>query len=207
MNVEGIRAKSVETSLERCIGKAQMDHGHNGHFKLERWKNRSKQGSKVEDRHSAQRETLGKTAGGQIGANAWQEQRHIHAGQHRKDPRAPRRALSAILDLGPPASRPGRSLMSCHSFEATASCGGEWLSRRTLHHGVTSVTVPYDQRNLTHWAAMYPSEDLRECSQNSRRWPLLWRPWSQHSAQASSDRLSQFTEESLPPHPRTGKYI
>lgn len=46
---------------------------------------------------------------------------------------------------------------------------------------MTSVTVPYDQRNLTHWAVIYPSEDLRECSENSRHWPLLWRP--DHSTQ------------------------
>lgn len=170
-------------------------------------KNMSKQASKV--RHCTQRETLGKMAGGRqeptLGQSGGTFKQH-NTGRTPEPFSGP--WVPSWIWVHLPRGLGGVWLMFCHSFEVTASCWCECLLRRTLHYGVTSVIVPYDQRNLTHWAVIYPSEDLRECSENSRHWPLLWRPWSQRSAQASSDGLSWFTEESLPPHSwTTGKYM
>ena len=155
--------------------------GHKGHFKLDRWRNRrnmSKQSSEVEERHWAQREMLVKMAGGREGADTQQELRHIRAGKHREDPKALPWAPSAILDTGPPALRPGRSMAPIPSTLRGHCLLLTWGSpnKDHPHHWVTWVTVPYNQRSLP-TEMWYPSEDL-ESSENSKRWPLTRWPWS-----------------------------
>lgn len=165
--------------------------GHKDHFKLERRGNRineSKQSSEVERRHWAWREMLGKMAGIWEGADVQLERKCVNAGQPK----------------GYPKTLVFKQLPFLPSCEVTSSCWHVWVLTRIPHHWVTGMSPRSPPTEM--WI---PFIDQR-CSKNSEPGPLTRWPWAWHLAQASSDRLSQLTEESflffnLPR--TTGKFI